>query len=805
MSEERKEEKTQRSGGSSFLILLLILVAFAGGYYLSRSIDTTGGKAPQEPASGPEHRSGWEAHPEEESAVNSISWTCAMHPQIKLAKPGKCPICGMDLIPLEETASGKEREHAVLAMSESARRLAEIETTTVKRERANVKLRMVGMIFEDETRVAALTSRVDGRLDKIFVDFTGVRVDKGDPMVTIWSPTLIRSQVELFETIRSTEFDETVVKGAVEKLKQLGLTDGQIEEIRKKKKPSLYITLRAPISGIVMKKNVLLGDFVKEGTVMYEISDLSKVWVKLDAYETDLPWIRFGQKVTFTTPAIPGRKFRGTIVFIDPVLSMRSRTVKVRVEAENSDLALKPHMFVSATIDVEVDRKGRVIKSEWAGKYICPIYPDQVYSEPGICPKSGMPLRPASAFGYAADKDPVEPLVIPATAVLYTGKRSLVYVEVPHRNRPTYEMRQVVLGPRAGDNYVVYEGLLEGERVVTNGSFKIDSAAQILAEPSMMNPVEPRPPETYVRLLEETGTREPFSVPDHFGKALIPLFHEYANLKDALVQAHSQVAANHAERLLEVLHEVEVQALAKEARDFWYRVSGRMFIDLKKIAKSNDIKSQRSSFRKVSETLATAVIGFREVVEPKVYIYRCPTAFHQAGAYWIEKSTDFSNPYLGKKMLKCGNLVTAIPPDEEMFKLHAPARTRDPAGHGDHKPAAGSRSKLRPPSNENDPHATHQTPSKQDASHGQQQPAVKESGSQSKHGALPKHEEPHATAATSAAEGPGTKESHQDSHRAMPKDSHGESDVPGAKKPHEPKGGSGSKHTSSPNPGSDSK
>ena len=431
---------------------------------------------------------------------------------------------------------------------------------------------------------------------------------------------------------------------------------------------------------------------------MYEISDLSKVWVKLDAYETDLPWIRFGQKVTFTTPALPGRTFRGTIVFVDPVLSMGTRTVKVRVEADNPDFALKPHMFVSATIEAEVDRKGRVIKSEWAGKYICPIYPDEVYSEPGICPKSGMPLRPAASFGYAPDPNPVEPLVIPATAVLYTGKRSIVYVEVPDRTRPTYQMREVVLGPRAGDKYVVYEGLAEGERVVTNGNFKIDSAAQILAKSSMMNPQEPPPPDTYVRLLEEIGFRGRLAVPDDFGKALAPLFDEYAKLKDALVEEQPDAAAGHAQRLTEVLHEVNVDQLEKEARDFWYRLSGKMFVDLSKASKSHDLKTQRSFFRKISETLATAVIGFRKAIEPTVYIYRCPTAFQGAGAYWIEKTKDFSNPYLGKKMRKCGNLVAAIPPEESASQSHAPSAPTEPAQHKDHKPAAGSESKHDPPS-----------------------------------------------------------------------------------------------------------
>ncbi|MFC1835801.1 efflux RND transporter periplasmic adaptor subunit, partial [Thermodesulfobacteriota bacterium] len=395
-------------------------------------------------------------------------WTCAMHPQIKLPKPGQCPICGMDLIPVRSAGDDDTTHLAQYTMSETAKKLAEVRTTEVRRGKAKITLRMVGKVFEDERRVAALTSRIEGRLDEIHVDFTGVIVKKGDPMVTIWSPTLIRSQVELFETIRSPEYGTPVEKGAEEKLKQLGLTEEQIEEIKRNKKPNLYVTLRAPISGTVMKRNALLGHFVKEGTVMYTITDLTVVWVKLDAYETDLPWIRYGQKVRFTSPAIPGKVFHGRVVFIDPVLQPKSRSVKIRVEAGNYDLLLKPNMFVTAELDAELDYKGRVISNEWAGKYICPVHPNSVSSKPRRCPISKLPRRKASAYGYAAQDKPELPLVIPATAVLFTGKRSIVYVEDPDAKKPTYELRVVLLGPRAGNEYPVYEGLKEGEKNYDN-------------------------------------------------------------------------------------------------------------------------------------------------------------------------------------------------------------------------------------------------------------------------------------------------------------------------------------------------
>ena len=256
-----------------------------------------------------------------------------------------------------------------------------------------------------------------------------------------------------------------------------------------------------------------------------------------------MPWIRYGQDVSFTTPAVPGRKFKGKVLFLDPVLDMKTRTVKIRVEAENPEYILRPGMFVTAELEAEIDAKGRVIKPEWAGKYICPIHPsDHPSSEPGFCPESKMALRPASAFGYGDDPNPEFPLVIPTAAPLITGKRTIVYVEVPKQDRPTYELREVVLGPRAGEEYVVYQGLKEGERVVTKGNFKIDSAMQIVAKASMMNPIEPKPAKGTGEKAEDEVVKK-LQAPDEFVSSLTPMIQEYLNLKESLVGEKSEEAA----------------------------------------------------------------------------------------------------------------------------------------------------------------------------------------------------------------------------------------------------------------------
>jgi Cu(I)/Ag(I) efflux system membrane fusion protein len=655
------------------LLPLLIVAAFVFGYYLPKGSDTRVAtveqKTEQQKASAPADSHDHSAEKPASEARQATWWTCAMHPQIKLPNPGKCPICFMELIPLESGRDADTRVSTVqYSMSEAAKKLAEVGTVEVKRNHAKVLVRMVGLVYEDETRIAALTSRVDGRLDEIYVNFTGSLVNKGDPMVTIWSPTLIKSQVELFESMKSKD-TEGIIRGAEEKLLQLGMTKEQIEDIKKQQKANLYVTLRAPINGVVTKKMAILGQFVKEGTEMYAINDLSHVWIKLDAYETDMPWIRYGQDVSFTTPAVPGRKFKGKVLFLDPVLDMKTRTVKIRVEAENPEYILRPGMFVTAELEAEIDAKGRVIKPEWAGKYICPIHPsDHPSSEPGFCPESKMALRPASAFGYGDDPNPEFPLVIPTAAPLITGKRSIVYVEVPKQDRPTYELREVVLGPRAGEEYVVYQGLKEGERVVTRGNFKIDSAMQIVAKASMMNPIEPKPAKGAGEKAEEEVVKK-LQAPDEFVSSLTPIVQEYLNLKESLVGEKSEEAGESAKKLAELLKGVNRSGLDDKAKETWTKLSDSMESSLKEIADTREIGAMRKAFDPLSEAFAKVVMGFRHSMKDPLFLYHCPMASNEQGAYWIESGQDVKNPYFGETpykgqhMLKCAELVEKIPPE----------------------------------------------------------------------------------------------------------------------------------------------
>jgi Cu(I)/Ag(I) efflux system membrane fusion protein len=665
----------------------LICVAFALGYFLSsgKGIPTTDTPVRKSQESSALQGTTGDSP---EVAKKQDQWTCSMHPQIRLPNPGKCPICYMDLIPLE--TADDDHSHAAsstFTMSDAAKTLAQVQSAEVKRERAKVLVRMLGMVVEDETREAALTSRVDGRLDEIYVNFTGVQVTKGDPMVKIWSPTLIKNQVELFETMRQGEPPESVIKGAEERLIQSGLTREQIEEIKEKKKPILYVTLRAPISGTVMKKNAVLGQFVKEGTEMYIVNDLSHVWIRLDAYETDIPWIRYGQDVTFTVPAFPGRKFSGKVLFIDPILDTKTRTVKVRVEAPNPDNELKPGMFVTAELESEINQSGKVMKQEWAGKYICPVHPkDEASPKPGTCPESNMALRPATSYGYADQAETVPPLVVPASAPLITGKRAIVYVEVPGKDRPTYEPREVVLGPRAGDKYVVYQGLNEGERVVGKGAFKIDSAMQILARPSMMSPPQTPGSRSPSEKQEELVKR--LKAPPDFVASLTPLVSEYLALKEALVEEDGSLAEKSAKKFLDLMAEVPEAKLDGTSSGKWKKLSQDLKNGANDILMTGEIQDRRRAFDQISEAFVRILMTFRHGFKHDLFVFFSPTAFNDQGAYWIEVDENSRNPYFGstphkgQDMLTSGELVERIPPD--ILEPESPRSPTDKAKKSPH-------------------------------------------------------------------------------------------------------------------------
>jgi Cu(I)/Ag(I) efflux system membrane fusion protein len=501
-------EPARRGAGRKVGVILAIAAALVAGYLAAGALERT---PPAPPAAGPETAAP-AAHTDAEHAAGhqpeTELWTCTMHPQIRLPHPGKCPICGMDLVPVRTAESapanqpGGEGGLRRLVITEEAKALLKIQTSPVERKFVTMPIRMVGKVQYDETRLRHIAAWTPGRLDRLFVDYTGLPVAKGDHMVEIYSPQLVAAQEELILAIQAVKdlaaSQVDVVKQAAQrgveasrdKLRLLGLTNEQIADVEKSGKAADHVTIYAPMSGTVIEKDAREGMYVDAGTRIYTIADLSEVWVKLDAYESDLPWLRYGQAVTFATAAWPGEKFVGRIAFVDPVLDDRTRTVKVRVDVPNAQGKLKPEMYVNGIVEAEVADGGRVIAADLAGKWMCPMHPWVIKDGPGACPICGMALKTVESLGYtpASAAESAKPLVIPASAPLITGQRAVVYVEAPGAEKPTYDGVEIVLGPRAGDYYIVRSGLQEGQRVVTHGNFNLDSALQIQAKPSMMSP-----------------------------------------------------------------------------------------------------------------------------------------------------------------------------------------------------------------------------------------------------------------------------------------------------------------------------
>lgn len=375
-----------------------------------------------------------DSHAEEAAAT---IWTCSMHPQIRMDKPGKCPICAMDLIPLVQGGSASVDPEAI-HMTEEAAMLARVETSVVSRQKPMRQIRLYGKVQVDERQLQNQVSHLSGRIEQLYASFTGETIEMGQTLAKIYSPEVITAQQELLEAAKTKSIQPAIYEAAKEKLRQWKLTDLQIDEIE----TSGIVQSTPPIvsntTGVVMERLVNEGDYVSRGTILYRIADLSKVWVMFDAYESDLQFLRKNDEMKFMLKAYPGTEFTGTIAFIDPVIDPLTRVAKVRVEADNRSGRLKPEMFATG-----------IVKSVLSG--------------------------------YGNE------LVVPQSAVLWTGVRSVVYVKQPGSDEPVFRMREVTLGPSLGDAWVIKAGLTEGEEIVTNGTFSVDAAAQLEGKPSMMN------------------------------------------------------------------------------------------------------------------------------------------------------------------------------------------------------------------------------------------------------------------------------------------------------------------------------
>ena len=553
-------------------------------------------------------------------------WTCAMHPQIRQEEPGNCPICGMELIPV---ISGTESIGAdEIQLSPAAAQLANVETVEVKEAVPTKEIYFPGKVQADERMIRTITSRFPGRIERLYVSFTGEEVSRGDLLASVYSPELIQAQKELLEAAKFKESNPSFFNAALQKLKLWDISEGQIEEVLNSGNIKYNFDIYATQSGTVVAKEVEEGDYIREGQSLFRVAGLSEVWVLFDAYESDLSWIEMGDEIEFTTQSIPGEVFKGKVTFIDPVINPQTRIAAVRTEVRNPKGKLKPNMFVQGILQSELDLEESA-------------------------------------------------LVVPRSAILWTGKRAIVYVRNPLFEQPTFAYREVTLGPEAGDFYVISDGLQAGEEVATNGVFKIDAAAQLQGKRSMMSPEggpamtghnhggmemeegNDMPEQTKTsKFVQEDVMDMSKDVPKAFKNQLNEVIEAYLELKEGLVRANIDETQESSTELLAALDKLDGNSLSGHAKNFWEEKKAFLFKHTRLCKEATTIEGKRENFIFLSQPLIKIVEAFG--ANQKLYVNFCPMANNNKGAYWLSNSEEIKNPFFGEAMLTCGEVKSVI-------------------------------------------------------------------------------------------------------------------------------------------------
>jgi Cu(I)/Ag(I) efflux system membrane fusion protein len=525
-------------------------------------------------------------------------WTCSMHPQIMQPEAGDCPICGMDLIPAETGADGLA--FSEIKMTENAMALANIQTTVIgggKVDKNDGMIELSGKIATNEEASSVQASYFDGRIERLNVNYEGQKVNRGQLLATIYAPNLVAAQQELITAANLKESQPALYKAVRNKLKNWKLSDKQIDAIEASGKVRDNFPVYATVSGTVSEVLAREGDYVDQGQPILKVSNLNTVWAEFDAYENQIAALKTGQKIDVFLNAYPDKEFNATVSFIDPILNNQTRTITVRATLNNTNDLFKPGMFVTGKIESATD-----------------------YSD--------------------------ETLTIPASAVLWTGERSVVYVK-SKPNEPVFEMREIQIGNRNGDSYTVLDGLQRGEEIVTNGTFTVDAAAQLQGKKSMMNQRMNTDTPTMAEM--EMDFSEAFQ--QRFKKVINP----YLQMKDAFVASDPEQVAKYALITKRSMESLNTNTLGKMEQAH-LMTSIQM---LEAITENESLENQRAHFVLLNENLVPVVSNLHGL-NKTLYVQRCPMANNNKGAVWLSTEKDIRNPYFGDQMISCGSVVDTL-------------------------------------------------------------------------------------------------------------------------------------------------
>ena len=536
-------------------------------------------------------------------------WTCSMHPQIRSKEPGKCPLCGMDLVPLATVADDNTK---AIRMTETAIKLGNIQTTIVGYGSESAEIQLNGKVQADERKIYTQVTHISGRIEKLHVNFTGDYVERGQTLATLYSPELTTAQEELLQAYKIRETQPDLYNAARSKLKNWKLSDEVIDNMISKGERLKNFPITADVSGIVMTKRVNPGDYLERGMPLYDIADLSQVWVLFDVYENDLSKIHKGDKVSFSVQSLRGETFEGKVSFIDAVINPTTRVASARVEVNNADGRLKPEMFVKGFIKGSLKRK-------------------------------------------------TDDLIVPKSALLWTGERSVVYVRNQDERGVSFEMREVTLGSQIGNGYLIVDGLASGEVIVTNGTFAVDAAAQLEGKPSMMNPSEAVPMSVHDHVGKKTTSENDIKekLSPQAKAALQKIFDSYFKLKDALVSTEVNEAKKHVLDMKNDISKTDMSLFKGQHHDVWMNLSESIAETLAVMSSASAIEEMRNHFRNLSDQMIAMAESFGST-NGIMYVQHCPMANDNKGADWLSKEREIRNPYFGSAMLTCGEVINEI-------------------------------------------------------------------------------------------------------------------------------------------------